>query len=246
MDLFMETALAAAGSAVEEKARAAETVLERLTALTSDLEQDLYLKELARRSGIDPQLLKNKLAAAVQRSSRARQRPSRPPPAGADEYPLPGGGEEPPATPVSPRQRARPLPPWSKTEQILLCLLMFNPAIRAKISSDGVENFFPSSLALQTAELLLTTWKGSEGDGEETFIARLDPHEAPFLKVLMAVDSQAYAGDQGAMLEDCRKSLLREKQKLQREELLDQIRRAEQSGDREQAKELMDKFTKLK
>ncbi len=76
MEVFMHDCLAGALS-VEEKAHAAEQVLAQLRNLSSPLERDLYLKELARLSGIGLEVLKNKQQAAPQ---PARQRKDRQPP----------------------------------------------------------------------------------------------------------------------------------------------------------------------
>ena len=54
----MDDVLAEAGSGIEQKVLGAEQIVETIAGLSSELEQDLYLKELARRSGIDLEQLK--------------------------------------------------------------------------------------------------------------------------------------------------------------------------------------------
>ena len=73
MDLFIDDLLAEAGSGIEQKARAAEKIVEQISGLSSELEQDLYLKELAARSGFDLGKLKEvRIRVAGQRQQKKR------------------------------------------------------------------------------------------------------------------------------------------------------------------------------
>ena len=112
MDFFMDDVLAGAGSGIEQKVRAAEQIVERIAGLSSELEQDLYLKQLAQRSGIGLEQLKQvgkKLSGAEKQKSRR-----------VDSVPLPL--EEYP----SPQQQSRETGakktdmPWSLAEKRLL------------------------------------------------------------------------------------------------------------------------------
>ncbi len=247
MDLFMEESLAAAGSDVAERVRAAETILERLSGLPSELEQDLYLKALAERSGIDLQLLKQKLAEVARRTSRPREAPAPP----AVEYPAPA--EYPPVgdsysePPLPPAVESPPdQPQWLRGEEMVLCLLLREPEARQLLMDEGAAEYFRSPAALALAERLLALLGDTPADQLAPLIAKLDPEELPPVKALLQIDPALLSGGVREILAGCRQSLARNSRKQRREELLKQIRAAEQAGDVARAKELMDEFTKQK
>ncbi|OEU77090.1 MAG: DNA primase [Desulfuromonadales bacterium C00003093] len=242
MDLFMEDALGKAGAGVAETVRAAEVVVQRLTALNSEMEQDLYLKDLSARSGIELQLLKQKLDEMSHQETQSAARPS--------FYPeLP----EPPyaAPPVnlhrhSPREVGAPVtPPWSRAEGMLLALLLHSAQAREKISAAGLEEYFYSEKALLLAAELLRLIRQDVPDLED-LNRRLDPGMEPFLNFLMRVDPEQFSGAVEDILAGCRATLQRENKKKQREQILTQIRLAEQTGDAERAEELMGQFKNFK
>ncbi len=61
MDVFIEETFNAAGTGVEQKLKAVETILEKISNLNNDIHQDFYLQNLSQVSGVDPTLLKNGL-----------------------------------------------------------------------------------------------------------------------------------------------------------------------------------------
>ena len=239
MDLFMEDALGQAGPGIEERVRAAETIIERISGLSSAMQQDLYLKDLSGRSGIDLLLLKQKLAEAG-RASPARQEAYRsaasapvdypePPPL-ADEYQPVARSAAPPAAP----KRAV----WSKAEGMLLSLLIHNSEARQQIAATGVGEYFYSPQALEIAEGLLAD--------EDLQPEKHDPEVLRLLQPLLQADPAQYSDGLADMLAGCRAALEREQKKLRREEVLGQIRRAEQAGGAEIDEELLKEFKKLK
>ncbi|HEY5672712.1 MAG TPA: DNA primase [Malonomonas sp.] len=243
MDLFMEDALAQAAAGIEGKVRAAETIVERIAGLTSAMQQDLYLKDLSGRSGIDLQLLKQKLAGIERKASSAqssqRSEPSRPeysgPPPVDDAY---ARLAQPVVVPKAP-----PKAVWSKAEGMLLCLLIHNSEARQKIAVSGVSDYFHSAQALQIAEQLLAE---PEAETATELAVRLAPDMLSLLQPLLAADPAQFSDGIDEMLSDCRAALAREQKKRRREELLGQIRQSEQAGGAEIDEELLNEFKKLK
>ena len=141
----MADALGQAGPGIEARVSAAETIIERIAGLTSAMQQDLYLKDLSERSGIDLQLLKQKLAGVERKNSgpQGRYRSesplrsdySEPPPMGDAYRQL----EPPTAVPEMPQAAV-----WSRAEEVLLCLLIHNSEARQKIAATGVNEYFYS------------------------------------------------------------------------------------------------------
>jgi len=236
MDLFMEDALAVAGPAVEERVRAAEIVLERISGLTSELEQDLYLKDLAGRSGIDLQLLKQKLVVVGQRPARMRVDSqsglSEPP-----EYPLPPelDGRSPPE--VIP-EKAGPEPlVWSKAERLLLEAALLLPEKRQSLGN--VDDLFQSPEARKFALEIVASEK--ELDDESL----LDDFSATYHETV-----KQYIRSPKDKVEGIFDSLLGavKKEALQKEcdKVFEQLKAAYSSGDIELQENLTRKFTQLK
>ena len=251
MDLFMDDALQTAGIGVEQKVRAAETVIERVAELSSSMEQDLYLKELAGRSGIELELLKQKLQETLNRPKPTPVRKAVPtqegyhpsaPPEPPDYPDQPYEGFE--GVPAEPVKSAAPVPLWSRAEELVLCLLLHNLDARSKISAEGSENYFSSEAARLLAEKMLQELT-VEGSTPESIVTKLDPGLIPQVGPLAHKDPAQYAGDADVLLQECRASLVRELKKKQREDALNRIRAAEQSG-QAAPEDLMDRFKKLK
>jgi len=191
MDLFMEDALQTAGAGVEQKVRAAETVIERIAELSSSMEQDLYLKELAGRSGIELELLKQQL---VEIQNRPKGKPV------GDEYPRPVPPESPGFTygaeiPADRRAAAPEEEPFFKlapADVKLLKVLVFEPGARAKVLAEEVENFFFDPNACQLAHALLGQLQGVE-EGEELAAIAKNPDLLARLPQSLDYDPIEYA-----------------------------------------------------
>jgi len=247
MDLFMEDALQNAGAGVEQKVRAAEAVIERIADLSSSMEQDLYLKELAGRSGIELELLKQKM---LEVQNRPKAMPVR------DDYPAEAPPEShaylpPPETEYgAPLAETRPMPPlvtekfWSRAEEQALCLLLHNPDARSMIAAEGVETYFSADRAQQLAALLLEQL-AVDGVNAEAIVSKLDAELIPQVGPLAHKDPAEFAGEAELMLQQCRNSLVRELKRKEREDVLNQISQAEKSGQKV-PEDLMDRFKKLK
>jgi len=244
MDLFMEDALQTAGIGVEQKVRAAETVVERIAELSSSMEQDLYLKELAGRSGIDLELLKQKLEELLRKPKPAPARDDYYPAAPPEPSGYTGMPYAEPAARVAPVPATPPAPRWSRAEEWAFCLLLHNQDARSQISEEGAETYFASEAVRQLAEQMLQQL-AEAGNSPESIIATLDPEFIPVVGPLVHKDPAQFAGDADLLLQQCRASLVRELKKKQREDALNQIRQAEQSG-QAAPEDLMDRFKKLK
>ncbi len=241
MDLFMEDLLGQAGSGVEERVRATEQVVVRLAGLTSSLEQDLYLKDLAGRSGIDLQLLKQKLDEEIQRASRANVR-QRPESASAQgDYP-----ESPPlpeeytsvAEPVRQQTKSPTQDAWGRVVDNLFEAALLLPEERQRLSDIG-EELFPSEAARGFArELASSTKEPNDKALIEDF--SVDYHEkvrrfalSPREKVEGVFDSLLAAVKRDALQKEY-------------EKIGEQLKVASQSGEEELHANLQREFTRLK
>ncbi|MEA3363853.1 MAG: DNA primase [Thermodesulfobacteriota bacterium] len=244
MDLFIDDVLIEAGSGIEQKVRAAERIVEQISGLSSELEQDLYLKELASRSGIELEQLRELRKRVSQRPQKKRGY-SAPPP--AEEYPLPetpfsgtvGGGYSEGTT--LPEVK----PGWSRSEKTLLCLLLQKYVSQEKIIAAGGLDLFNHQDALAIGQLLLDNGTAPDLD-MESLIRKLDPDKVHLLTALSLYDQGQFSENSDAIFRDCLKSLQDEQAKRKRGESLDKIRQYEQGKDTENLNDSLKEFTNLK
>lgn len=211
MEVFMEACLDGALS-VEEKADAAEKVVEQIHVLKSTLEKDLYLKQLAERSGIELELLK-------EMKPRPKQRPKpqeQPHPAApmSQPYADPGYQEPPPPLDDYSMQevyphREQPVASapvkedgWSRHEGMLLRLLACSQTAREKFEKAGGAELLSHSDAVEFARLLLQHLTTPEAD-----VRDLNPDMAPEKLALWAqlqqVNKNEYSENAEQGVEDC-------------------------------------------
>ncbi|MEA3543604.1 MAG: DNA primase [Thermodesulfobacteriota bacterium] len=245
MALFIDDVLAEAGSGIEQKAQAAETIVEKISRLSSPLEQDLYLKELARRSGIDLEQLKQEGRKVAGRRQSKKSHYSAPPP--TEDYPLSA-----PPCPVDfvehdlePGLQVQPEPGWSRSEETLLCLWLKNHVTREEIITAGGLDLFDHRDALEIAQMLLDDATVSALDIEK-MIGKLDPQKIALLRVLEVHDQGQFSENVPAIFNDCLKALQKKQKKRKRGESIDKLRRFEQARDIENTKDLLKEFKNLK
>ncbi|MCD6186526.1 MAG: DNA primase [Desulfuromusa sp.] len=245
MDLFIDDLLTEAGSGIEQKARAAEKIVEQIAGLSSELEQDLYLKELAQRSGIDLEQLKGVKQKVTDRGQQKRSSYSAAPL--PEDYPLPeapfsGAVGDIYTEVVKP---AESKPGWSRSEKTLLCLLLQNHVSPEKIIAAGGLDLFNHQDALEVAQILLDNATDS-GLDIKFFIAELDPDQVRLITELSSFDQGQFGENVDAIFSDCLKALQYEQSKRQRGESLDKIRHYEQGREIENLNDSLKEFTNLK
>ncbi len=244
MDLFIDDVLADAGSGIELKVRAAERIIEQIAGLSSELEQDLYLKELAQRSGIDLEQLKQVRKTASLRQQKKKTYSAAPLP---ESYPLPedrfsavtGGGYPEVA------KLADAKPDWSRSEKTLLCLLLQNHVSQEKITAAGGLNLFNHPDALAIAQILLENATAS-GLDIKSLIDKLDPGEVRLLTALSLYDQGQFIENVDTIFNDCLRALQDEQTRRQRGKSLDKIRQYEQVKDAANLNDSLKEFTNLK
>ena len=232
MELYMEETLKEAGYGVELKVKAVEQVLEKIAALKSELEQDLYLKELSGRSGIDVARLQTKLET-IARQQRGRSRapvstasPSAPHP--ADEHgPQPSPGRE---YRLSANNQV-----VGRAEQTLLRLLLQSSAVRSEFAERGGVSLIqhPDVAAIMTEILHQASASGCD---IESLLPGLTVAQREILVQAHGCDPAEFAETPDQAASDCLRAL--EKQALKRRS--DQLRRelipaADEQGDVESA-----------
>lgn len=218
LEVYLQHCLALHGDSIEGKARAAEEMLGKLRLLPSELERDLYLKELAKRTGLDEELLKKK----------AGSRPPAPPPSAEPASPRP----------AAPPQR-RPLRPAAangkelKAQELLLHLMQIDAQWRQQVAEEGPATLFGDDDRRIIAENLIAN---SDADGrldEERLFNGLGVSQKEILSGIIVKDDQILADDAPRIYEDCKRAMELGRLKERQLELQEQIRQAEHDGDGE-------------
>lgn len=238
MDLFMEDALEQAGAGVEQKVRAAEVVVSRISELTSSMEQDLYLKELSARSGIDVQLLKQQLDEAGRKVAIV-QKPYRSEPVVPNDYPVPPPKDDyyslaQTRAVVETPQAAR----WSKSEEMLLRAAQLLPEERPRLQGI-IDELFVASAAKCLAREIVASAK------ELTDASLLDDFSDDYrtvVKEFMQSPREMVEGTFDALLCAVEKEALRKEY----EKLREHMEVAARSGDEILQTKLQREFTQLK
>ncbi len=205
LEVFMEDQLTLNDESVEGRARAARQVLERLRRLPSDLERDLYIKQLAGRTGLSPDLL------------------------------LDGGRTtvaiRPVSLPVAQSPRSAPLAPEGRLQRYLLKLMLADSGVRQQVAEEGTGGLFLDGEYRAAGDHLLAQQQPDGGlPGNLVDTTRDNALQALLASLLLEEDS-AWGEAAEQIFEDCRRAVARGKLKARLKELDALEETARRSGD---------------
>jgi len=205
LELFLEEQLQHHGDGIEGRARAAEEVLARIRRLPSDLERDLYLKQLAARTGLDQALLQARGGGGM--TARAVPRPA---------------GQAPRRGPDA----------AERTQTFLLRLMLVNERARQRVSSEGTAVLFSSPPHREVADHLLAM-ADATGNLPEQLLDGLVGSEAQALLsgLMLAEDQVTWAADPERIFADCRRAVTNGALRQRLVQLQELVRTAEREGD---------------
>ena len=228
LEVFQEELLARAGEDFGERARSIEQVLKALLMLPGEIERNLYLQELAARTGIDPELLKGQLRDLASQGKRQGERraPGR----------QPETSSAPPPAAHSPAARRAPAEPVNdgrqrRSQRLLIKLMTLDGATRQRVAEAGVERLFIDPDFTRLATSLLGAdeaeyEKALEGDGLPDDLRTLGAE-------IVAMDPLMVGDNPERIFEDCLKVGERLTLRERLKELQSLIDKAERSGDHE-------------
>ncbi|MBE0504079.1 MAG: DNA primase [Desulfuromonadales bacterium] len=214
LELFIDATLKTSGESIEGRARGAEKVLPLIKLLPSEMERNLYLKALAKRTGIDEQLL-------------LRSRPV----AAGSPSPHPA---RPPQLPPLPRSRER-LPGSERVEKaqdLILHLFLQGRLDKAQLEQDGIETLFPDPQRREIVQAALAfSVKGEHIDSTRLFDALEVGPQSILSGILLKEDRGVVDDLAGQTYDDCRMTLRKDALQRRSRELTECVRQAELAGD---------------
>jgi len=236
LEVYQEHQLARAGNDFGERARCVEEILRTLLLLPGDIERNLYLQDLASRSGIDLELLKQQLAELAGREARQQERrravqPQAPPPSPQSQVPHPAGGEE--RVRTNPGPASRGLQPGDqrqlRSQQLLLKLMLLEAGMRQQVAEAGVDKLFSDADHALLANRLL----GADEDALEQVLSDVALSEAQrrLGDELLTMDPLMLGDNPGRIIEDCLRDGERRQLRQRLKELQSLIDKAERADD---------------
>ena len=201
-EVFMERTLREAGLERESRARAAESVAEKISLLASPVKRELYLQELSERVGVSVQAL---AMIGRERSSSPRM------------------------TAMAPRQSREDIP--LKNQQWLLRLLVLDGDLRQRLEAEGAERYFADPDYLTTAEQILACGADDKALAELLEGAELSENQRRIVQEALRGDVAPLAEDRERIFQDCCQATETQRLKKRSRELTREIVEAEKNGD---------------
>jgi len=230
LEVFLEETLAAAGNDVEQRARAVDEIIARIKLVGSDVEQRLYLGVLAKKAGLSGNFLLGKLTAGRGTDRPRTTRPAEPArPAPAPQARVPNAG--------------------MRAQDLLLQLMLCDPAVRQQVAVEGPASLFQDVDRRTMAEAICGL--GPEQPAETLLDGdSLSSEQAAVLSGILMRDRAVVADEPERILHDCRRQFNHEDLKKRRDELTGLMIMAEQEGDTERhaslQRELIEVQTKMR
>lgn len=214
LELFIDATLNACGESIEGRARGAERVLPLIKLVPSEMERNLYLKSLARRTGIDEQLLLRGRAVSAGNEARVKAKS--------------------PQLPALPSSRAR-LPGSERVEKaqdLILHLFLQGRIDKALIERDGIETLFPDPERREIMRAALVFRADGAHIEPIHLLDQLAVGSQSILSAIIFKEDRGVADDLAEQTyDDCRRTLLKDALQRRSRELTECVRQAELAGD---------------
>jgi len=246
LEVYQETLLKGGGQDFSERARKVEEILRALLLLPGEIERNLYLQDLATRSGIELPLLKGQLAELTTREARQQERraageprvtpaPAVPPPASSPD-PRPGRND---ATRSDAVRNGRE----QRSQQLLLKLMTLEESLRRRVASTGCVSLFVDPASRALAERLLA----AEDEAFETALTGegLSAGERELGAAVLNMDPLMVGDHPDRLFDDCLRDVERGGLRQRLKELKSLIDKAERAGDEESQASLRREFTEI-
>ncbi len=232
IEVFMDVTLGEQGSSIDGQARAVEEILGLLQRLPNEIERDLYLKSLAKKTGLQEDLLRSK-ASRVERPAPAAPRPVAPRPA-----PVPA--------PRPPRPRRDEPTQGEKAQQWLLVMMLRDGKVRQRVAAEGLDQLFCDAEYLAVAERILQLQGDAEALQQALIGEDLHDEQKGILSGILIKDGEAFAEDTEGIFEGCHRATERDRLQRRLKQLRELMRQAEQAGELEQCTAFLRELSEIK
>jgi len=240
LEVFQEMQLADCGQDFGARARKVEEILRVLQLIPGEIERNLYLQDLATRSGIELPLLKGQLAELVSREARQQERRTAvehaPPPATAPARPSP---------PMAPAGRSEAVRNERelRSQKLLLKLMTLEGTYRQRVETTGCSSLFLDGDSRVLAVRLLA----AEDEAFEAAFAGegLSPEQRALGTAVLNMDPLMVGDHPDRVFSDCLRDVERGGLRQRLKELKSLIDKAERAGDGESQAALQREFTEV-
>lgn len=214
LEAFIAATLDACGESIEGRVRGAEKVLPLIKLVPSEMERTLYLKEVARKTGIALEDLHPGRAIVMKSDVRIKAKSPQLPPLVRGRERSPGGDR------------------LEKAQDLILHLLLQGSIDRDLVARDGVENLFPDPLRQEIARAALAfAVKGDHIDTTRLLDQLTDGSQSILAGILLMEGRGVDAELAEQTYDDCRMTLRKGVLQRRSRELIECVRQAELAGD---------------
>lgn len=234
LELYIDSVLGHYGEGVEGRARAVETILPKLGLIQSDIERQLYVQALAKRTGLDEAMLRPKAVAPA--PAPVVPTPSAPPP------PQQQARQERRPEPIrsAPRRKNEGPSAGAKAQELLLHLMAVDGRARGRVAEEGVDALFVDLPLRKIAEVAAAV-EGVEINALEQALHSqlLDEEQKALISGILIRDGGIVAEDPEKIFDDCRRAVEREVLERRIRQLDDLLKEALKNADGQQANAYM-------
>jgi DNA primase len=214
MEVFVEQTLAEHGEDIGQRARAVEKILAKVQLLPGAIERNLYVQDIAVRTGLDEQLLRSRLQPPRQRDE------------GSASVSAAVAAPRPPAR-LAPAARARREGAEFKAQRLLLGLMFNFAAARREALRLGPENMFSDADFHFIAARMLER-PATDGPLDEKILQEhLSEVQNGLLSGILLEDEALFAENPDTQFAQCCRTVNKERIKRQLNKLQEQMREAE-------------------
>ena len=213
LEVFIDATLKACGESIEGRARGAERVLPLIKLVPSELERNLYLQLLARRTGIDLESLQPRSRERLVSGAAMITNQQRPPLQRS-------------------RERLQGSERIEKAQDLILHLFLQGRIAKELIERDGLETLFPDPSRQEIVQAALAFGVKGEHIDTTRLLDQLSVGAQSILAGVLLKEDRGVADEQAEQTyDDCRMTLRKDALQRRSRELTECVRQAELAGD---------------
>jgi DNA primase len=245
VDFHMETMLSTSGDNALEQTQAINEILVMLRQVPSEIERDLHLNALAKRSGVTREILNRQLARTSAPPEEVRTRKQTMSAPLADEPPEQQIDYEANFVGWQP-QKKQPAPTTiTKAQTWLLSLMIADSQVSLRAQALGLQDLFEDSDCFYLAELIHNAWQQQHTPAEWLLDHCEDTQRQTLLTQLLIRGKELPVENIEQIFDDCRLAVNHGQLKQRRATLHTLMREAEQQNDSDRQLACLQELTQI-